>query len=363
MASNSFGEILRVTTFGESHGPGIGAVVDGFPPAFPVDLAAVQREMDRRRPGQSDLTTPRREEDRVEVLSGLFEGRTTGAPLTLWVRNGDARPEDYDELRDRFRPGHADYTWWRKYGVRDHRGGGRSSGRETAARVAAGALARQLLERHGMTVTGHVVRIGPVQAESFDPAEIGRNPVRCADARAAERMAEAIREAREAGDSLGGIVEVRADGVPAGLGDPVFGKLEARLGAAFLSIGAVRGVEFGDGFALARLRGSEANDALRPGGFATNHAGGILGGISTGAAVVARLAVKPPSSIARPQDTVDVHGNPVILEVRGRHDPCICPRLVPVAEAMACLVLGDAWLLQRLNGAGAPQNEEGRCSP
>ncbi|MBP7865000.1 MAG: chorismate synthase [Acidobacteria bacterium] len=363
MASNSFGEILRVTTFGESHGPGIGVVVDGYPPAFPVDLAAIQREMDRRRPGQSGIATPRQEKDRVEVLSGLFEGRTTGAPLTLWVRNDDARPSDYDDLRDRFRPGHADYTWWRKYGVRDHRGGGRTSGRETAARVAAGALVRQLLAPQGISVTGHVVRVGPVWAEAFDPTEIERNPVRCADAQAARRMADVIGEARDAGDSVGGIVEVRADGVPAGLGDPVFGKLEARLGAAFLSIGAVKGVEFGDGFALAGMRGSEANDALRPGGFATNHAGGTLGGISTGATVVARLAVKPASSIARPQDTVDVDGNPVVLEVRGRHDPCICPRLVPVAEAMACLVLGDAWLRQRPYAAGPPQIEEGRISP
>ncbi len=348
MSPNSFGELLRITTFGESHGPAVGVVVDGFPPGFPLDLAAVQREMDRRRPGASELASPRREEDRVEILSGLFEGRTTGAPVALLVRNLDARPGDYEESRGIFRPGHADWTWWRKYGLRDHRGGGRSSGRETAARVAAGALARQFLASNGVTVTGHVVQVGAVRAESYDQAEIERNPVRCADAPAAERMAEAIRQAAAEGDSVGGVVEVRAEGVPPGLGDPVFDKLEARLGAALLSIGAVKGVEFGDGFALAGRRGSEANDGLGADGFATNHAGGILGGISNGAPVVVRLAVKPTPTVAVPQRTVDADGRETVLRSAGRHDPCVCPRLVPVAEAMACLVLADALLRQRL---------------
>ena len=360
MSSNSFGELLRITTFGESHGPAVGVVVDGFPPGVPVDLAAVQREMDRRRPGTSELASPRREEDRVEVLSGLFEGRTTGAPVALLVRNLDARPEDYEENRGLFRPGHADWTWWRKYGRRDHRGGGRSSGRETAARVAAGALARQFLASGGVTVTGSVAQVGTVKAESYDRDEIERNPVRCADAAAAGRMAEAIRQAAAEGDSVGGVVEVRAEGVPPGLGDPVFDKLEARLGAALLSIGAVKGVEFGDGFALAGRRGSEANDELGEGGFATNHAGGILGGISTGAPVVVRLAVKPTPSVAVPQRTVDADGREAVLRSAGRHDPCVCPRLAPVAEAMTCLVLADALLRQRLLESVRGPAEEGR---
>ncbi|MCC6747781.1 MAG: chorismate synthase [Deltaproteobacteria bacterium] len=347
MSSNTLGDNFRITTFGESHGPALGVVIDGLRPGISVDVEGIQRELDRRRPGSNSLTTPRKEGDRVEVLSGLFEGKTTGAPLALLVRNTDQRSQDYDRMKDLFRPGHADLTWQRKFGIRDWRGGGRTSGRETVARVAAGAVARQLLEREGITILGHVLQVGPVRAARFDAAAIEQNPVRCADPEAAERMAAAIQEAQKAGDSLGGVVEVVAHGVPAGLGDPVFQKLSSQIGAALLSIGAVKGVELGDGFALASLRGSEANDALLPGGFASNHHGGLLGGISSGAPIVARLAVKPTSSIRVPQATIDTEGRPVTLRVTGRHDPCICPRLVPVAEAMLALVLCDAFLRQQ----------------
>jgi chorismate synthase len=347
MSSNSFGDNFRITTFGESHGPALGVVIDGVRPGVPVDVEAIQHELDRRRPGASPLSSPRKEADRLEVLSGVFEGRTTGAPIALLIRNHDSRSQDYEAIRDVFRPGHADLTWWRKFGIRDWRGGGRTSGRETVSRVAAGALARQILETQGVRIRGHVVRIGQVVARSFDAAEIERNDVRCADAEAALRMAEAVQQARKAGDSLGGIVEVVAEGVPAGWGDPVFLKLDAQLGAALLSIGAVKGVEIGDGFELTLRRGSETNDAILPDGFGSNHMGGVLGGISSGAPVVVRAAVKPTSSIRLPQQTIDTQGRPQTIRVPGRHDPCICPRLVPVAEAMVALVLCDAFLRQQ----------------
>lgn len=357
MSSNTFGDFFRVTTFGESHGPALGVVIDGVRPGVPVDIDEVQAELDRRRPGSSEVTTARDEPDRAEVLSGVFEGRTTGAPIAIIVRNRDARPGDYDALRDVFRPGHADWTWLAKYGVRDWRGGGRTSGRETVARVAAGAIAKQMLAAAGVTVRGHVVRIGPVEATRYVEGEALKNPVRCADPDAAIRMEAAIREAHAAGDSLGGVVEVVAEGVPAGWGDPVFGKIDALIGSALLSIGAVKAVEFGAGFALAGMRGSESNDAIGPGGFETNRMGGVLGGITTGQPVVARVAVKPTSSIARPQRTMDTAGRPVVLSVPGRHDPCIAPRLVPVAEAMVAIVLCDAALRQHAI-AGAPARPE-----
>jgi chorismate synthase len=347
MASNSFGDNFRVTTFGESHGPALGVVIDGVRPGLAVDVEAIQHELDRRRPGTSPLSSPRKEADRLEVLSGLHEGRTTGAPIAILFRNHDTRSQDYEAIRDLFRPGHADLTWWRKFGIRDWRGGGRTSGRETVARVAAGALARQVLAAQGVSIVGHVVRIGEVVAETYDPSQIERNDVRCADARAAERMFQAVQEARKEGDSLGGVVEVVATGVPAGWGDPVFQKLDAQLGAALLSIGAVKGVEIGDGFALASRRGSGSNDEILPEGFASNHMGGILGGISSGAPIVVRAAVKPTSSIRRPQRTIDTAGRPQTIRVPGRHDPCICPRVVPVAEAMVALVLCDAFLRQQ----------------
>jgi len=288
------------------------------------------------------------------VLAGLFEGKTTGAPIALLIRNADPRSQHYEPIKDLFRPGHADFTWTKKFGIRDWRGGGRSSGRETATRVAAGALARQLLADRGVRIVGHVVRVADVVAEAFDAATIEDNIVRCADPQAAAKMEQAIRAAQKAGDSVGGVVEVIAEGVPAGWGDPVFQKLHAQLGAALLSIGAVKGVEIGDGFALAARRGSETNDPITPEGFSSNHMGGVLGGISNGAPLVARIAVKPTASIRTVQHTIDTSGQPATIRVPGRHDPCICPRVVPVAEAMMALVLCDAFLRQQaLTEAGS----------
>ncbi|HET9952607.1 MAG TPA: chorismate synthase [Candidatus Eisenbacteria bacterium] len=345
--SSVFGKLLTLTTFGESHGPAVGVVLDGCPPGLALDAALVQRDLDRRRPGQSAVTTQRREPDAVEIVSGVFEGVTTGATIAMIVRSVDARSADYANLKDLFRPGHADYTYLAKYGVRDYRGSGRSSGRETVARVAAGAVARALLARAGVSVRAGTVQVGGVVATGRDWGIAESNAVRSPDAAAAAAMEHAIVEARERGDSLGGVVEIVAEGVPAGLGDPVFDKLDATLAHALLSIGAVKGFEVGDGFAAARLCGSEMNDRMTAGGFETNHAGGILGGISTGQPIVARIAVKPPSSIAVAQKTVDREGAARDFAIAGRHDPCLCPRVVPVAEAMTCLVLADHWLRQR----------------
>ncbi len=359
MGPNTFGEVLRVTTFGESHGPAVGAVLDGVPAGFELDLAAIQRELGRRRPGQSQVTTPRQEQDEVQVLSGVFEGRTTGAPLTLLVWNRDARPEAYEPLKDIYRPGHADFTVERKYGFRDWRGGGRLSGRETVARVAAGAVAKQLLASIGVTVQGAVASVGSVVGDlaawrdllDRSPGEalglVEANPMRCPDPEAAARMEELVRQVQREGDSVGGTVEVRAVGAPAGWGDPVFGKMDGLLAWALMSIGGVKGVEVGAGFALAGMKGSEANDPLDPNGPRTNRCGGILGGITTGGAVVIRAAVKPTPTIAREQETVDSAGRPRLLRAAGRHDPCLCPRLVVVAEAMVALTLADRWLRQR----------------
>ncbi|MEN6342153.1 MAG: chorismate synthase [Methanospirillum sp.] len=326
---NTFGRLFRVTTFGESHGPALGAIVDGCPARIPLAEADIQPLLDRRRPGTGPLVSPRAEADRVAILSGVFEGVTTGTPIALVVANEQARSSDYDALREVYRPGHADIAYVAKYGVRDHRGGGRSSGRETIGRVAAGAVALKFLSLRGIAVAGRVVSVHGVEG----------------DAMAAEIEAAAAR-----GDSVGGIVEVVATGVPAGLGDPVFGKLDAAIAGALMGIGAVKGVEIGDGFTVAARFGSENNDPILPRGFASNSAGGILGGISTGAPVVARCAVKPTPSIALPQRTVDTAGRPVEVRVGGRHDPCIAPRLVPVAEAMLGLVLADALLLHDAYG-------------
>jgi chorismate synthase len=347
LSGSSFGRRLVITTFGESHGPGLGVVLDGLPPGLPVDLAAVQAELDRRRPGQSAMTTARREPDRVEVLSGLVDGRTSGTPLALLVRNQDADGAAYRDLEDVFRPGHADYAYAAKYGLREVRGGGRSSGRETVARVAAGAVARQVLATWGAMVRAWVSRVGAVAGTRADLAFIDQSPVRAADPGVAAAMEAAIAAARDAGDSLGGQIEILATGVPAGLGEPVFGKLDASLAAALMSIGGVKAVEVGDGCDLAGRRGSEVNDALGAGGFLSNHAGGILGGISSGQPLRLRITVKPTASIARPQATVDRAGRPRTIAIAGRHDPCLCPRIVPVAEAMVALALLDAWLLQR----------------
>ncbi|WP_214020290.1 chorismate synthase [Methanoculleus sp.] len=323
---NTFGRNFRCTTFGESHGKAVGVVVDGCPPGVPLTEADLQPFLDRRRPGKSPLESGRQESDRVEILSGTFEGRTTGAPIALVVRNRDVRSEDYDALRDVFRPGHADYTWQAKYGFRDHRGGGRSSGRETLARVAAGAVAVRCLAPCGIAIRGRVVEVHA----ATEP----------------ETMEEEIRAARDAGDSVGGIVEVTAAGCPPGLGDPVFSKLDAAIAGAMMGIGAVKGVELGEGFGAARLFGSEMNDPITGAGFASNHAGGVLGGISTGQDIVVRIAVKPTPSIRKAQRTVDTVGKEREISVEGRHDPCIAPRIVPVAECMLALVILDAMLEQ-----------------
>lgn len=346
--NNSFGELFRVTTFGESHGPAIGAVVDGVPAGLELAEADIQKELDRRKPGQSAMTTPRRESDTVEILSGVFEGRTTGTPVALLIRNQDQRSRDYGPLAEVFRPGHADWTYFAKYGIRDYRGGGRSSGRETAARVAAGAIARKFLrEKFGVEITAWTQAAAGIAGKRVCPEFIEKNPLRAADPDMAEAMAEAVRRAMEDQDSVGGVVACRAEHVPAGWGEPVFDKLDALLAHAMLSLGAVKGIEFGDGFAAANARGSANNDAMTPAGFATNHAGGVLGGISNGMPVEFRIAVKPTPSIRREQGTVDKENRPRTLTVEGRHDPCICPRIVPVVEAMTALVLADLALRQR----------------
>ena len=366
---NTLGQYFRVTTFGESHGAAIGAVIDGCPPGLELEAADIQAELDLRRPGQSDLTTPRKEPDRVEFLSGVFEGRTLGTPIALLIFNRDMRPYDYSKLRSLYRPGHADYTYEKKYGRRDYRGGGRSSGRETAARVAAGAVARKLLARRGIQVVSFARMIGGVWLDGSEPkvdagtagqiAELAdlrdriyASRVRCPDPKAAADMEDAIRQAGEEKDSVGGIVEVRAYGVPAGLGDPVFGKIDACIAQAVLSLGAVKGVEFGEGFRLAGMRGSQANDpftASSEGGVVplTNRAGGMAGGITTGLPIVCRAVVKPTASIGRVQRSVDAEGRPVDLAIEGRHDPCIVIRIVPVVEQMMNLVLIDLCLAQQ----------------
>ncbi len=345
--ASTFGRLFRVTTFGESHGPAVGVVVDGLPPGVPIDVAAIQRELDRRRPGQSVLTTQRQETDAVEVLSGLFEGVSLGTPIAMMVRNADPRSSDYEALKEVFRPGHADRVYLEKYGVRDHRGGGRSSGRETVGRVAAGALARLALAGVGVTIVGGTVQVGEVRTERRDWDEVEKNPVRCPDAAAAAAMAEVITRARDARDSVGGVVEVVARGVPAGWGDPTMDKLDAALGAAMLSIPATKGVEIGGGFGMCALHGSQTNDVFDGSRHLTNFAGGVAGGISNGAEVVVRVAVRPATSIGRPQTAATRAGGTTTIEIRGRHDPCICPRVVPVAEAMLALTLADAWLAQR----------------
>lgn len=348
---SSFGQILKLTTWGESHGPALGVVVEGCPAGLPLSVDDIQTELNRRRVGQSAVTSPRDEKDRADLLSGVFEGVTTGAPISLLTYNKDVDSSKYEPLRDLFRPGHADYTYWAKYGHRDHRGGGRSSARETWGRVAAGAIARKILATVGAEVFGFTRELGGIEMETFDRDEIERNVVRCPDATAAARMVEAIETVKAEHDSLGGIVEVRAVGVPPGLGEPTFDKLDALIGQAMLSIPATKGVEVGDGFGVVGARGSEANDAF----YAedgrvrtrTNSAGGSLGGISSGEEIVVRVAVKPTSSVARAQETVDVDLRPRSILVEGRHDPSVLPRAVPVAEAMLALVLADLLLLNR----------------
>ncbi len=349
---STLGLALQIHTFGESHGPAIGAVLDGVPSGIALSEKDIQHDLDRRRPGQSNVSTTRSEADQVRILSGVFEGKTTGAAVAMMIENKHQRSRDYEAFQEVFRPGHADFGYWAKYGLRDYRGGGRSSGRETAARVAGGAVAKKALAERGIHIRAYALEIGGVRAEQIDPAAIETNPVRCPDRQAAVAMEAAILAAREAKDSVGGIIQLEVTGVPAGLGDPVFAKLDARLGGAFFSVGAVKGVEFGAGFDAARLRGSENNDPMRDGNFTTNNAGGIAGGISTGQTILARIAVKPTPSVGVCQRTSDGHGKDRDLVIEGRHDPCIVPRAVPVIEAMAALVLLDCVLIQdRLRAA------------
>ncbi len=365
MAGNVFGTAFRVVTFGESHGPAVGCVVDGCPAGLALDAAAVQADLDRRRPGQSSLSTRRQEDDQVEILSGVFEGRTLGTPLAMLVRNRDARSRDYEAVRRVYRPGHAEFTWEQKYGWTDWRGGGRASARETVGRVAAGAVARQLLaQAAGVEVVAWVDSVADIEAR-VDPAAVARaevdaTAVRCPDEAVAGAMAQAIEAARKAGDTLGGVVGVVARGLPAGWGEPVFDKLEAELGRALLSIPAARGVEVGSGFAGARMRGTEHNDAFvldstgRP-TLATNRCGGVLGGLSVGTPLVARVAFKPVATHFHEQDTVTrAPHRPTRFRARGRHDPCVLPRAVPIVEAMVCLVLADAFLRHRAASALFP---------
>jgi chorismate synthase len=353
MSGNTFGHLFTVTSFGESHGPALGCIVDGCPPGLALAEEDIQRDVERRRSGTSKYTSQRREPDRVRILSGVFEGRTTGTPIGLLVENEDQRSYDYDKIKDRFRPGHADYTYQHKYGFRDYRGGGRSSARETVMRVAAGAIARKYLaERLGVTICGYVAQIGPIVIEPVDLAEIDRNPFFCPDPARVADLEALIDQLRRDGDSIGARVTVVAQGVPPGLGEPVFDRLDADLAHAMMGINAVKGVEVGDGFASVLQRGSEHRDELTPQGFLSNHAGGTLGGISSGQDVVVSLALKPTSSIVRPGRTIDVEGHPVEISTTGRHDPCVGIRAVPIAEAMLALVLMDHFLRHRAQNAG-----------
>ena len=352
MAGNSFGELFRFTTWGESHGPAIGCVVDGVPPRIPLAPSDIQPWLERRRPGQSRFTTQRREADLVKILSGVFEGMTTGTPISLLIDNEDARSKDYDAIKASFRPGHADYTYWKKYGIRDHRGGGRASARETACRVAAGAIARKILGA-GVTIRGALVQLGPhrIDRGRWDWDAIDDNPFWCPDRQAAQFWEGYLDGVRKAGSSAGAVIELIASGLAPGLGEPIYGKLDADLAAAMMGINAVKGVEIGAGFSAAALSGEENADEMRMRdgrvAFLSNNAGGILGGISTGQDIVVRFAVKPTSSIPSPRRTVDQHGHDVEISTKGRHDPCVGIRAVPVGEAMMAIVLADHLLRHR----------------
>ncbi len=347
MTGNTYGEKFRVTTFGESHGKAVGVVIDGVPSKLKLSVEDIQRELDRRRPGQSIITTQRQEEDRAEILSGVFEGKTLGTPICIIVWNKEKRSEDYENIKNIFRPGHADFSYYSKYGIYDYRGGGRASGRETIGRVAAGAIAKKILARHKIKIIGYTKSIAGIEAKKIDYAEIEKNSVRCPDPKAAKKMEKKILEAMKAGDSVGGVVEVVVQGCPPGLGEPVFSKLDAELAKAMLSIPSVKGFEIGSGFYATEIYGSQNNDEfyfdkkLKRIRTRTNNAGGILGGISTGENIVFRIAVKPTSSIALTQKTIGLDGTTKILNIGGRHDCCICPRIVPVAEAMTSIVIAN----------------------
>lgn len=352
MAGNSFGKLFKLTTFGESHGEAIGGIIDGCPAGLQIDMEKVQAEMNRRKPGQSAIVTQRKEPDTVKFLSGIFEGKTTGTPIGFIIENANQKSKDYSHIKDVYRPSHADYTYDQKYGNRDYRGGGRSSARETACRVAAGAIAKQLLGQ--VNITAYTSAVGDIELqkkfEEMDLSEIERNPVRCPDPETAAKMETYIKEIRSQGDTVGGVVECVISNVPAGLGEPVFDKLHAALGAAMLSINAVKGFEYGSGFSGSALKGSEHNDLFNPDGTTkTNFSGGIQGGISNGMDIVFRVAFKPVATLMQKQQTINSEGESVEMQGKGRHDPCVVPRAVPIVEAMAALVLADYYLLNKIS--------------
>ncbi len=357
MSGNTFGKLFCVTSFGESHGPAIGGVVDGCPPGLELCEADIQAELDRRRPGTSRHVTQRREPDTVEILSGVFEGRTTGAPIALLIRNVDARSRDYNKIMDVFRPGHADYTYWQKYGIRDYRGGGRASARETAVRVAAGAIAKKWLRlRYGVVIRGHLAQLGPIRVPFKSWDAVNDNPFFAADPDAVPQLEAFMDQLRKSGDSAGARINVVAEGVPAGWGEPVYDRLDAAIAHAMMSINAVKAVEIGAGFAAVEQKGTEHSDEITPEGFLSNNAGGILGGISTGQDILVSIGIKPTSSIRLPRRSIDKEGRPVIVETTGRHDPCVGIRATPIAEAMLALVLIDHALRHRA------QNADVRCT-
>lgn len=341
MSGNSFGTLFKITTFGESHGKALGVIIDGAYPGIELNENDIQKELDRRKPGTSELVTQRKEKDKVQILSGIFEGKTTGTPVTLIVYNEDQDSSSYGNLKDIFRPGHADYTYFKKYGIRDYRGGGRSSGRETLARVAAGAVAKKILLSKGISFKAYVTKAAGIECRKINLSEIDRNDMRAPDSEAAELMKQKILQLKEDHNSAGGIVECVIKGVPAGIGEGVFDKLNADLAKAMMSIPSVKGIEFGIGFKCADMTGKENNDQMSSNGFLTNNSGGILGGMSTGQDIIFRIAVKPTPSISLEQQTIDANGQDAVCKVEGRHDPCICPRMVPVVEAMAAITIMD----------------------
>lgn len=341
MSGSSFGTHFKITTFGESHGKGVGVVVDGVTPLIEISEQDIQKELDRRKPGQSHITTSRMESDTIHILSGVFEGKTTGTPLAMVLYNQDHDSSAYDHIRHAFRPGHADFTYQAKYGIRDYRGSGRASGRETAGRVAAGAIAKKILASRGMRISAYTIKAAGIECSRRDLAHIEENPMRACDPQAAKKMVQRIEDLKEKGDSAGGVVECVVEGLPKGIGEPVFDKFEAEIGKAILSIGAVRGIEFGSGFSAADMLGSSHNDPITPAGFAGNNSGGTIGGITTGEPFVFRAAVKPTASISSEQQTINDKGEAITIRTEGRHDPCICPRIVPVIEAMCAIVIVD----------------------
>ncbi len=348
MSGNSIGKLFTVTTFGESHGPALGCIVDGCPPGLPLTEADLQIELDRRKPGTSRHTTQRREPDQAKILSGLFEGKTTGTPIGLLIENQDQKSKDYSAIADRFRPGHADYVYQQKYGFRDYRGGGRSSARETAMRVAAGAIAKKYLKKvAGIEIRGYLAQLGPIKAQQLIWEEVGNNPFFCPDPDQVEAMENYMIQLRKEGNSIGARINVVASGVPVGLGEPVFDRLDADLAHALMSINAVKGVEIGGGFSCVESKGSDFRDEMTPDGFLSNHAGGILGGISSGQSIIASIALKPTSSLILPGRTVNLQGEPVEVVTKGRHDPCVGIRATPIAEAMMAIVLMDHFLRYR----------------